>query len=282
MGANQTFVKKHAVIIYFVLTLLISWAALLLIMGLDAMLGRKQVAAELMPVLILGMLLGPTFAGLIMTGLVHGRPGYRDLLARLRHWRVGVGWYVLAALAAPVVVALALLVLSVFSPAYIPGFLSSPDKLGLLIGGIIAGLLVGIFEELGWTGFAIPELRRSHGLVATALIVGFVWGLWHMPLFTASAFAAQILHPALVLAVMLFTFLPAFRVLMVWVYERTHSLPIAMLMHAGQTATTFVFALSATEVETVVSDAVYALLLCVWIVVALRAGQRTQPAPLAA
>jgi CAAX protease family protein len=282
MASRTTFVKQHGVALYFCLTLLVSWLALLLIMGLDAMLGRTEVAAEMMPLLILGMLLGPAIAGLMMTGLVHGRAGYRELLARLRHWRVGAGWYVLAVLAAPVLVALALLLLSSFSPGYVPGFPTSSDRLGLLIGGITAGVLVGIFEELGWTGFAIPQLRLSHGLVATGLIVGLVWGLWHMPLFVASALASQRIPPALVLAVQLFTFLPAFRVLMVWVYDRTLSLPVAMLLHAGQTATTFIFAIAATEVETVVSDLVYALLLCVCTVVALAAGRRGQPRPLPA
>ena len=36
---------------------------------------------------------------------------------------------------------------------------------------IAAGLSAGLFEELGWTGFAIPRLRRS-GIVATGLMVG--------------------------------------------------------------------------------------------------------------
>jgi membrane protease YdiL (CAAX protease family) len=279
MSTNDTYVKKHGVALYFLLTLLISWLALLLIMGLDPMLGRTQVNPALMPLLILGMVLGPTIAGLVMTGLVYGRAGYRDLLARVRDWRAGAGWYVLALLAAPVLVAVALLLLTSFSPGYIPDILTSPDKPGIVIGGIIAGIIVGIFEELGWTGFAIPRLRLSHGVVATGLILGLVWGLWHMPLFVASALASRILPPALVLAVQLFTFLPAFRVFMVWVYERTHSLPLAILLHVGQTATTFILAISATEVETVVSDLVYTVFLCVCIVVVLAVGRRGQPVP---
>ncbi len=287
MPANDSFVKKHAVVIYFVLTLLISWGALLLIMGPGGMLGVEDVPAERMPLLYVGMLLGPTAAGLLMTGLVDGRFGFATLLSRLRRWRVGLGWYVIAILAAPAPFTLSLLLLSFFSPAYVPAILTTADKVSLLISGLMAGILVGIFEELGWTGFVIPRLRLRYGILATGLIVGLVWGLWHAPLFTASAQASLRVPPILTLLVLLFSHLPAFRVLLVWVYDHTGSLLVAMLMHAFQTATTLIFALSASDMEGVLFNLVYTALL--WILVALvvpgkrgwlqaRADARGQPA----
>jgi len=260
------FLKRHAVLTYFVLTLLISWGGLLLIIGVGGFLGTEAAPAERMPLLILGMLLGPSIAGLLLTGLVHGRLGFRELLSRLRHWRVAAGWYMIAILTAPGLVAAALLLLSRLSPAYIPGIVTSSDKGALLISGLVAGILVGIFEELGWTGFAIPRLRLRHGVLATGLIVGLVWGLWHMPLFLASARTSQSVPPVIKLAVLLFTFLPAFRVLMVWVYDRTGSLLVAMLMHVGQTATTMIFMISAADIPTVVSHMAYPAAL--WLIVA--------------
>jgi membrane protease YdiL (CAAX protease family) len=98
------------------------------------------------------------------------------------------------------------------------------------------GLLVGFGEELGWTGFAIPRLRRRYGAVATGLLVGVVWGAWHFPLFWESDSAAGAL-PLILLLVALFSWLPAYRVLMVWVYDRTESLLVAMLMHVSLSAT---------------------------------------------
>ncbi len=269
MTSNDTFIRRHPVLTYFILTLAISWGSLLLIMGVGGFLGTKAVSAERMPLLILGMLLGPSIAGPLLTGLVHGRLGFRELLSRLRHWRVAAGWYAIAILTAPGLVAAALLLLSLFSPEFVPGIVTSGDKATLLISGLVAGILVGIFEELGWTGFAIPQLRLRYGVLATGLIVGLVWGLWHMPLFLASARASQSVPPLLKLAVLLFSFLPAFRVLMVWVYDRTGSLLVAMLMHVGQTATTLIFAISPADTPTVVSNLVYAAALWLFVVVAL-------------
>jgi uncharacterized protein len=45
--------------------------------------------------------------------------------------------------------------------------------------GIAVGLGAGFFEELGWTGFAIPRMRLRYGILSTGLIVGVLWGAWH-------------------------------------------------------------------------------------------------------
>jgi membrane protease YdiL (CAAX protease family) len=105
--------------------------------------------------------------------------------------------------------------------------------------GIIAGVMTGVFEELGWTGFAVPRLRLRHGVVATGLIVGLLWGAWHFPLFSGGDLSG-VVPMAVFLPVQLFSFLPAYRVLMVWVYDRTGSLLVAMLMHVSLTASTLI------------------------------------------
>ena len=273
MMTNNTFIKRQPVLAYFVLTLVISWGSLLLIMGVGGILGTTAVPTEREPFLYVGMLLGPSIAGLLLTGLVYGRLGFRELLSRLRRWQVGVVWYVIAILTSPGLLAVALLLLSLFSPAFVPGILTSSNKVSLLVSGLVAGILVGIFEELGWTGFAIPRLRLRYGILSTGLIVGLVWGLWHMPLFIASARASQSVPPILKLAVLLFSFLPAFRVLMVWVYDRTGSLLVAMLMHMSQTATALIFAIPAADTPTVVSNLVYAVALWLFVALVARANR---------
>lgn len=93
------------------------------------------------------------------------------------------------------------------------------------------GLVVPFFEELGWTGFAIPELKKRYGILTTGLIVVLLWGAWHFPLFSAAASLAGAIPSVLYTAVLLFSWLPPYSVLMVWVYDRTESLLLAMLMH---------------------------------------------------
>ena len=116
-------------------------------------------------------------------------------------------------------------------------------------------------EELGWTGFVMPRLRQRYGVLTTGLIMGVLWGAWHFPLFSGSARVSG-LSPSFFLAVLLFSWLPAFRVLMVWVYDRTGSLLLVMLMHAPLAAGSLILLPAAiSPVHTVVFDLVFGAVL---------------------
>ena len=75
--------------------------------------------------------------------------------------------------------------LSLSSPEYLPTILTTSDKVSLLLLGIVGTLVGGIFEELGWTGFATSTLlrRMRYGVLTTGLIVGVLWGVAHFPLY---------------------------------------------------------------------------------------------------
>jgi membrane protease YdiL (CAAX protease family) len=150
---------------------------------------------------------------------------------------------------------------------FLPAIVTADNKASLLLTGIVMGLVVGFFEELGWTGFAVPRLRPRYGVLATGLIVGFLWGAWHFPLFSGSGSSSGALPPALYLAVLLFSFLPPYRVLMVWVYDRTRSLLVVMLMHAPLAASQLILIpLAISGVHVVTYDLVFAAALWVFVV----------------
>jgi membrane protease YdiL (CAAX protease family) len=265
MTTITAFIKRHPVLTYFALTFAISWGCVLMVIGPGGILGTTELSEVLMPFAYLAMLLGPSVAGILLTGLVYGRAGFRELLSRLLRWQVGARWYAVALLTAPLLMTAVLLALSLLSPEFLPSIFASDDKVTLLLSGIVAGLMVGIFEELGWTGFAMPRLRLRYGVFATGLIVGVLWGMWHFPLFSGSGSSFGTLPRALYLSVQLFSFLPPFRVLMVWVYDRTGSLLVAMLMHASLTASTLILMPLATVVQFVTYDLVLASALWVFV-----------------
>ena len=267
MTTIKSFIKRHPVMTYFVITFVISWGAILMVMGPGGILGTEEVPETLMTFVYMAMLLGPSIAGLSLTGIVDGRAGFRELFSRLRSWRVGAGWYVVALLTAPLLMGGVAFALSLFSPAFVPTIVAANDKVSVLVSGIVAGILVGIFEELGWTGFAIPRLRLLYSVLVTGLIVGFLWGLWHFPLFLGSASLSGSVPPALFVAVLLFSFLPAFRVLMVWVYDRTRSLLVVMLMNVSLTASTLILQPQATGAQAVTYN--LALTVALWVIVAV-------------
>jgi hypothetical protein len=246
MTAINTFIKRHPVLTYFVLTLAISWGGVLLLIGGPGNIPATPAeATALLPLAIVAILTGPTTVGLFMTRFVDGKAGLRDFLSRLLRWRVNIGWYAIALLATPLLVVAILLALSLVWPEFVPGIFVSADKLSILLAGIAVGLVAGIFEEIGWTGFAIPKLRLHYSTRATGLIVGFLWGAWHYLMgFWASGdadgnFSLPLLLPHLFFYIGV---LPIYRVLMVWLYDQTESLLLAMLMHASLTGSVlFIF-----------------------------------------
>jgi membrane protease YdiL (CAAX protease family) len=229
MTTITAFIKRHPLPVYYGVTFAISWGAIFLVVGAGGFLSITG-ASPSFAVAGPASLLGPSLAGVLLISLVDGREGWCDLLSRLRRWRVGVRWYAVALLSAPLVTTMTLLALSFTSPAFVP-VVTAEDKASLLLSAIAAGLIVSFFEELGWTGFATPKWRRRHGVLATGLIMGLLWGAWHFPLFAGNAASSGGIPPALMMAALLFSWLVPYRVLIVLVYDRTQSLLVTMLMH---------------------------------------------------
>ena len=70
---------------------------------------------------------------------------------------------------------------------------TTEDKAGTLLSGIVLGLVVCFFKKLGWTGFVVHELRKRYGIFATGLIMDLLWGAWHLSLFSGSAGSSGVL-----------------------------------------------------------------------------------------
>ena len=168
--ALTSYITRHPVATYFVLTFAISWGGFVFVVGPGGFPGTGSQFDALLPFVASAMLAGPAVAGLLLTVLTSRTAGLRELLSRLLRWRVGVRWYVAALLPAPLLSAAVLFALSLTSPIF-----TTPNKTAILLAGITAGLTT-VFEEVGWTGFATPRLRRRYGVMTTGLIVGIMWG----------------------------------------------------------------------------------------------------------
>lgn len=237
MTTLRTFLERQAVPAYASLTILISWGCLAIALRP----GAFPASADQLESVTTGLaiLAGPTLAALLLTGILDGAAGLRSLLARLLRWRAPLGWYAVAVLLAPAVAAATSFGLALLAPTYLPAILTSADKGALVTTALASGIMIGLFEELGWTGFATPRLRQHHNLLGTGLLLGVVWGAWHFPLFWEHDSFATTLGLALLLA-RLFAWLPPFRTLMVWTHERTHSLLLVVFMHVSLVMSTLV------------------------------------------
>jgi membrane protease YdiL (CAAX protease family) len=233
------FTKRYPVITYIILVFSISWGLILILAGPGNIPLEQEQSKSLLPLLYVMMLVGPSAAGILLISLVYGKEGFRNLKTRLFRWRVGIHWYFIALLGTPFLSSLILLILSRISPEFNIAILYSEDKTTIILTGLITGIMVGFFEEIGWSGFIVPKLRLRYSIIVTGLIVGFLWGAWHFILFwEVNSFSKTL--PLFTLLARLFGWLPPFRVLMVWILDRTGSLLIVILTHASLVFTTTV------------------------------------------
>ncbi len=277
MTTIKAFIKGHPVLTFYAVVFLISWGGFLIAVGPTTGLD----VVDIPPGAILSMVAGPVVAGILLTGLVYGRAGFREFRSRLFRWRVGARWYAVALLPAPLVVAAVSFALSLASPVFLPGIVRADDKVAYLLFNLAVGLTAGFLEEIGWTGFAVPALRRRYGVFATGLIAGVLWGAWH---YLGNVTAAETVRgtlslpvflPLIFVDVLVGSLLP-FRVFMVWVYEHTGSLLVAMLMHVSLTASIRILTpVGNGGVPLFIYD--FVLTAALWVVVA--AVQRLQPLP---
>jgi uncharacterized protein len=281
MTAITAYIRKHPVPTYYALTFAISWSgALLVIGGPGGIPGTGEEIMRLMPLVMVAWFAGPSLAGILLTGLLDGRAGLRELGSRLVRWRVGARWYAVALLTAPFLMATILLAFSLSSPDFRPRLVTADDTVSLLAFGMISALMTAFFEELGVTGFAVHRLRLSHSVLGTGLIVGLLWGVWRsLVVVWAGSGAVGTLAPILFYSAGLFSWLPAFRLLMVLVYDRTGSLLVALLMHTSLVASwTILTPVTITGMRLVTYYWVLTAALCV-VVAAVALANRGQLAP---
>jgi membrane protease YdiL (CAAX protease family) len=265
MNTLSAFIHRRPVLAYFALVFVISWGGGALVVGPSHVPLDWERFERLGAAFFAVSLAGPVLAGLLLTGILDGRAGARELMARLGKWRVSTRWYGLAVLPA-IVMAGTLLALAFVSPDFALTIFTSANRVNTVAVGVVLGLMFGL-EEIGWTGFAVPRLRRRYGIVSTGVMVGLAWGTWHFPLFwQADSFSAPL--PFTLLLVHLFSWLPPFRILLVWIHDRTGSLPLPMLMHGCVSAVSVVL-VSAAPSPAVLWTVTLAWPVMMWLLVML-------------
>ena len=275
----RSWIRMRPALCFFALAFAISWVGILVVIRGGAIPAPPDEANRLFPLVYLAMLAGPSVAGVAMTAVVGGVASLREYRRRLLAWRVAPRWYAVALLTAPLAIALTLYVLTRFSSDFVPavfgkgpmdptGPIQSDSARAIVLAAIAVGIGAGVFEELGWTGFAIPTLLPRFRETLTGVVVGIAWGAWHfLAIWWGSASAFDNVPVPLFLLVALFAFLPPYRMLMVRVYARTQSLLIAMLMHASLTTSMIILGPAVNGTNAVIYNFAFAMTL--WAIVAL-------------
>lgn len=167
--------------------------------------------------------LGPLIAAMLVAGIASGRTGLRDLLGRIVRARIGLRWYAVIFALPVAMCAIAVAIMAAFgSGVALPGagaWRELPERF------IFIFLFIGLGEEPGWRGFALPRLQERHPPLIASLILAPIWALWHLPLM-GNEFPAAVI-PAFLISLFGGTLIQT------WLFNRTKDSVFAqMLFHA--------------------------------------------------
>jgi membrane protease YdiL (CAAX protease family) len=180
----KAFAKRNPLTAYFILAFALMWVFVIPIVVSQSGLGIITLPDVLIDVFFLiSTFSGPLPAAFIMTNLLEGREGRRQLFRRMFQWRVGLGWYLLLLIGYPLIFLTGLSVYQGMEP-----WLVLAENWQLLLTYYLPAvafsfIVPSLGEEPGWRGFALPRLQKQYGPLGGSLILGILHGLWHFPVY---------------------------------------------------------------------------------------------------
>jgi membrane protease YdiL (CAAX protease family) len=202
-------IGRHELSTFFILAFLLSWYPWIIALARGQTSGPNP--------------LGPFAAALIVTGLAEGWAGIRALLGRIGCVRIGWRWYAVIFGMPVALCATALAIMATFgqvtSAPTAATWRELPERF------IFIFLFIGLGEEPGWRGFALPRLQKNYSPVMASIILAPIWALWHLPLM-GNEFPLAIV-PAFLISLLGGTLIQT------WLFNRTKGSVFAqMLFHA--------------------------------------------------
>ncbi|MBI9045488.1 MAG: CPBP family intramembrane metalloprotease [Anaerolineaceae bacterium] len=218
----KTFINRHQIIIFFVLTFVFSWFP-----------WYTGIAPE-------AMAMGPSIAAFILVLIVGGKRGFVDLVRPFGRWRASLGLWAID-IFGPAVLYLIGLGVHLLLGGEAPPFTMIRSELNLIPLYLVMVVLMPwngpVGEEFGWRGYALPKLQNKYGPLVASLAIGTIWGIWHLPDF----FAPQGVIGAIAAALGMVFLIPytlgtiANSIFMTWLYNKSKAsaLVAGIIWHAA-------------------------------------------------
>lgn len=179
--ADKPLIPLISLVPFFLIAFGLAWGILALFIFLPAQM--TDIFGELTgqhPLFFLSVY-APAIAAFIVIIYIGGIGELRCYLSRLLLWRCSLAWWAFLIIAIPLLY-----------------FCGSALKGNLFVGpfpfssftSLVVALaftaIKGPVEEFGWRGLALPLLQRQFAPIWAGLILGVIWGFWHLPAFLLS------------------------------------------------------------------------------------------------
>jgi uncharacterized protein len=174
---SQPTMKLKAIFPFLLITFGLTWGiASLLIFFYDQVVVIFGEVGPSNPLYILAVY-APAFAAFMLVWRHYGLSGLGSYLRRLTLWRMPLSWWLFLIIGTPALFYLA---------SAITGTITDPfayDPWHTVLPALLLMLVLGPVEEFGWRGLALPLLQRRFTPFGASVIIGIIWGIWHLPAF---------------------------------------------------------------------------------------------------
>lgn len=134
---------------------------------------------------------------------------------------------------------------------------------GILIYFFVKNFLAGpLGEELGWRGFAQIELQKKYSPLKASIIIGFWWGMWHLPIWFTTGFVGM----DLIKYILFFMIsIICIKIVMTAFYNLNQNLIIPIIIH--QFFNFFIGIINGNLINLIMYNAIFYLLVAVVMIV---------------
>ena len=226
--------KKYPLASFFILAVLLGSSVIFLIY-----------TGVLPDQLAMTSVLSASISGLLMTAVLEGKDGLRDLCKRVMIWRVGIEYWLMAVFFLVLAILLGSTLNPIFGgdPANFQNLQFSFNLLPILLAFTI---LAGLGQEFGWAGFLIPRIQAKYSALISSLIRAGLVFAWHIPLLIISykqpdiipdfPYGAWMIQKGVPMTILVMVVLGiAWSILSTWILNQTRgSLLLVSVLHGSE------------------------------------------------
>lgn len=195
----------------------------------------------------------PSISGVISKKIYYSKSEYKKFLISIINPKLHIKWYIFILVSLFIIWSSPIIVFI----NNINGYSLIKKPLYSILWLIPIMIIGGGIEEIGWRGFLFPELRKRYSFAISAVSIGIVWAIWHIPMwFIANSPQTKINFLLFMISCITVSLLLAF------IYEKTSSIFLCIFMHAVDNAYYYLFT---TSVDYNIITITFALLIAVLI-----------------
>lgn len=222
---NDSF-KNQRIWIYFISVFVFSW-----LMWIPVIIFQEnEFIKNFREILFFIGILAPSSFGIFLTYVFEGSGELKNLLKRgIKGFKLS--WFVFIFLFTPTIVVISLFITAGFSNTFVL-LTDIPRALGAFIMFPFILLIGGpLFEEFGWRGFALDRLQSKWNSIISSVVLGFFWGIWHLPAFFIVGTSQNILLEYIPIVAGLFFIQIIFVTIIIsWIYNSTERSILSVLL----------------------------------------------------